>query len=48
MLFLECRLEVVEDTKIPNAATITINKEDHTLANMLRSCVVSSLFHLSG
>lgn len=28
-----------EDTKIPNAATLTINKEDHTLANMLRSCV---------
>lgn len=26
-----------EDTKIPNAATLTINKEDHTLANMLRS-----------
>lgn len=33
------RVEVVEDTKIPNAATLTINKEDHTLANMLRSCV---------
>jgi len=31
------RLTVEEDTKIPNAATITINKEDHTLANMLRS-----------
>lgn len=28
-----------EDTKIPNAATVTINKEDHTLAGMLRSCV---------
>lgn len=28
-----------EDTKIPNAATVTINKEDHTLANMLRACV---------
>lgn len=31
------RLTVEEDTKIPNAATITIHKEDHTLANMLRS-----------
>ncbi|KAL8293637.1 hypothetical protein RQP46_000338 [Phenoliferia psychrophenolica] len=33
----ESKLTVDEDTKIPNAATITINKEDHTLANMLRS-----------
>ncbi|BGP32077.1 DNA-directed RNA polymerase II core subunit [Rhodotorula toruloides] len=33
----EAKVEVVEDTKIPNAATLTINKEDHTLANMLRS-----------
>lgn len=32
-----CRLSVEEDTKIPNAANITINKEDHTLANMLRA-----------
>lgn len=33
------RLTVEEDTKIPNACTVTINKEDHTLANMLRGCV---------
>jgi len=33
----EQKLTVEEDTKIPNAATITINKEDHTLAGMLRS-----------
>lgn len=33
------RLSVKEDTKIPDAATFTINKEDHTLANMLRSFV---------
>ncbi|KAM0787828.1 hypothetical protein ACM66B_003882 [Microbotryomycetes sp. NB124-2] len=32
----EQKLIIDEDTKIPNAATITINKEDHTLANMLR------------
>ncbi|PAV15346.1 RBP11-like subunits of RNA polymerase [Pyrrhoderma noxium] len=29
-------VEVFEDTKIPNAATIKIVKQDHTLANMLR------------
>ncbi|GAA5898753.1 hypothetical protein JCM8208_005387 [Rhodotorula glutinis] len=33
----EPKVTVDEDTKIPNAATLTINKEDHTLANMLRS-----------
>ncbi|GAA5914735.1 DNA-directed RNA polymerase II core subunit RPB11 [Sporobolomyces salmoneus] len=33
----EPKVTVEEDTKIPNAATLTINKEDHTLANMLRS-----------
>ncbi|KAM0749905.1 DNA-directed RNA polymerase II [Meredithblackwellia eburnea MCA 4105] len=33
----EPKLTVDEDTKIPNAATITVNKEDHTLANMLRA-----------
>jgi DNA-directed RNA polymerase subunit L len=27
---------MVADTKIPNAATFTILKEDHTLGNMLR------------
>lgn len=30
-------VEVTEDTKIPNAATIKILKQDHTLANMLRA-----------
>jgi len=25
------------DTKVPNAALITINKEDHTLGNMIRN-----------
>ena len=37
------RLSVAEDTKIPNAATITINKEDHTLANMIKAFVPPSL-----
>ncbi|KAF5357031.1 hypothetical protein D9756_006693 [Leucocoprinus leucothites] len=30
-------VEVIEDTKIPNAATIKILKQDHTLGNMLRA-----------
>jgi len=30
-------VEVTEDTKIPNAATIKIVKQDHTLGNMLRA-----------
>ena len=35
-------VEVLEDTKIPNAATIKIFKQDHTLANMIRSYALSS------
>ncbi|EAU89608.1 DNA-directed RNA polymerase II [Coprinopsis cinerea okayama7 len=30
-------VEVIEDSKIPNAATIKVVKQDHTLGNMLRS-----------
>jgi len=37
---------VTEDTKIPNAATIKIVKQDHTLGNMLRACVAH--FALTG
>ncbi|PIL23554.1 hypothetical protein GSI_14867 [Ganoderma sinense ZZ0214-1] len=33
----EKSVEVSEDTKIPNAATIKIVKQDHTLANLLRA-----------
>ncbi|KAH9033582.1 DNA-directed RNA polymerase [Lactarius hengduanensis] len=29
-------VEVTEDTKIPNAATVKIIKQDHTLGNMIR------------
>ncbi|KAN0131677.1 DNA-directed RNA polymerase, RBP11-like dimerization domain containing protein [Lactarius tabidus] len=29
-------VEVTEDTKIPNAATVKIVKQDHTLGNMIR------------
>jgi len=34
-------VEITEDTKIPNAATIKIIKQDHTLANMLRAQLLS-------
>ncbi|KAG6820289.1 hypothetical protein H0H93_002727 [Arthromyces matolae] len=34
-------VEVNEDTKIPNAATFKIVKQDHTLGNMLRAQLLS-------
>ncbi|KAN0113917.1 DNA-directed RNA polymerase, RBP11-like dimerization domain containing protein [Russula decolorans] len=34
-------VEVTEDTKIPNAATIKVVKQDHTLANMVRGQLLS-------
>jgi len=34
-------VEISEDTKIPNAATIKIHKQDHTLGNMLRAQLLS-------
>ncbi|EIW78371.1 RBP11-like subunits of RNA polymerase, partial [Coniophora puteana RWD-64-598 SS2] len=34
-------VEVTEDTKIPNAATFKIVKQDHTLGNMIRAQVLS-------
>ncbi|KAH7925076.1 RBP11-like subunits of RNA polymerase [Leucogyrophana mollusca] len=34
-------VEVAEDTKIPNAATFKIVKQDHTLGNMLRAQVLA-------
>lgn len=33
------RVEVMEDTKIPNAATIKVVKQDHTLGNLIRASV---------
>ncbi|KAH9947549.1 DNA-directed RNA polymerase [Amylocystis lapponica] len=30
-------VEIIEDTKIPNAATIKVLKQDHTLGNMIRA-----------
>jgi len=37
----EKSVEIVEDTKIPNAATIKIVKQDHTLGNMIRAQLLS-------
>ncbi|EGN92857.1 hypothetical protein SERLA73DRAFT_190428 [Serpula lacrymans var. lacrymans S7.3] len=34
-------VEVSEDTKIPNAATFKIMKQDHTLGNMVRAYVLA-------
>ncbi|KAJ3480490.1 hypothetical protein NLI96_g8316 [Meripilus lineatus] len=34
-------VEVIEDTKIPNAATIKIVKQDHTLGNLIRAQLLS-------
>ncbi|KAG5340372.1 DNA-directed RNA polymerase II subunit RPB11 [Termitomyces sp. J132] len=34
-------VEVTEDTKIPNAATFKVVKQDHTLGNMLRAQLLS-------
>lgn len=36
----ERKVEVVDDTKVPNAATITLAKEDHTIAGALRAALV--------
>ena len=35
------RVSCVKDTKIENAATLTIQREDHTVGNVLRMCVSS-------
>jgi hypothetical protein len=37
LIYSSTSVEVTEDTKIPNAATIKIVKQDHTLGNMLRA-----------
>src|SRR5690606_32205660 len=33
----EKKVSITKDTKVPNAAIFTINKEDHTLGNMIRA-----------
>ncbi|KAL9932391.1 hypothetical protein V8E36_008870 [Tilletia maclaganii] len=37
----EKRVEIKEDTRIPNTVTVVLNKEDHTLGNLLRHAVLS-------
>ncbi|CAK5055595.1 unnamed protein product [Meloidogyne enterolobii] len=32
----EKKIEIEKDTKVPNAAVFTLNKEDHTLGNMIK------------
>ncbi|CAG2107770.1 unnamed protein product [Medioppia subpectinata] len=32
----EKKITIEKDTKVPNAAIFTVNKEDHTLGNMIR------------
>ena len=34
--FLLSRIVMEKDTKVPNAASFIINKEDHSLGNLLR------------
>ena len=31
------RITISKDTKVPNAAHFVVNKEDHTLGNLLRA-----------
>jgi len=40
MLFCHCRVVIEKDTKVPCAAIFTVNKEDHTLGNLLRTYVL--------
>jgi len=37
----ELLVTITDDTKIPNAATARINKQDHTLGNMIRAHLLS-------
>ena len=37
-----CRLTQEKDTKVPDAATFTIQCEDHTLGNLLRMSLLES------
>jgi len=45
----EKKVEFIEDTKIPDAATLTFNKEDHTLAGLLKSqLLLNKSVHFAG
>lgn len=34
-----CRIAFERDTKVPNAGTFTLQREDHTVGNLVRMCV---------
>lgn len=36
----EKKITIEKDTKVPNAAIFTVNKEDHTIGNLLKQCVL--------
>lgn len=36
---LQLSITITEDPKIPNAATIFMRKQDHTMGNMIRASV---------
>ena len=40
------RVTIAPETKIPNAATLVIEREDHTLGNILRMCAARPRLHL--
>lgn len=33
----EKKISITKDTKVPNACLFTLNKEDHTLGNIIRA-----------
>ena len=37
------RITIQKDTKVPNAAIFTVNKEDHTLGNMITTWVICQI-----
>lgn len=38
----EKKVAIEKDTKVPNAAIFTVNKEDHTIGNLLKQFVLSN------
>ena len=37
-----CRISIDKDTKVTNAATFTLQREDHTVGNLVRMCALST------
>uniref|UniRef100_A0A803XKL2 DNA-directed RNA polymerase RBP11-like dimerisation domain-containing protein n=1 Tax=Meleagris gallopavo TaxID=9103 RepID=A0A803XKL2_MELGA len=42
----EKKITINKDTKVPNACLFTINKEDHTLGNIIKSSFFDKVTHL--